>query len=107
MIEYPTKRHVGQASTAPISGASAMGSAPLLSVPYEHFVKRAESLLEQQIERVRNDGGAITQAYSVYQNKLASIPPQPGLKRASCVRLLWFTSDHHITEVAELNCTIL
>ncbi len=55
--------HVGQVSTAPTSGASATGSAPLPSVPYEHFVKRAERLLEQQVERVRSAGGAITQAY--------------------------------------------
>ena len=55
--------HVAQASSAPTSGASATGSPPLPSVPYEHFVKRAEILLEQQVERVRSAGGVVTEAY--------------------------------------------
>lgn len=55
--------HVGQASSAPTSGASATGAPPLPSTPYEHFVKRAERLLEQQVEQVRSAGGTVTEAH--------------------------------------------
>ncbi len=55
--------HVGQVSTVPTSGASATGPPPLPPVPYEHFVKRAEMLLEQQVKRVRSAGGDVTKTY--------------------------------------------
>ncbi len=55
--------HAGQASSFPTSSATATGSPPLPSEPYEYAVKTARKLLALEVERIREAGGTVTEAH--------------------------------------------